>query len=161
MITQTGGHGDFRFPFELPRGSTSPLSRTEVIGVSIVADGVPEVQRRVREKLALGASQIKLTAGGGVSSPGPIGITAFSDAELRAAVEAARNWGTYVNVHACSTASVQQAIAGVAPAIDHGTPDRRRHGEADGGEGVLVEPAALPRRRGPDPAARSRPERRG
>ena len=120
MITQTGGHGDFRFPFELPRGNTSPLSRTEVLGASIVADGVPEVQRRVREQLALGASQIKLTAGGGVSSPGPVGITAFSDAELRAAVEAARNWGTYVTVHAYSTASVQQAIAAGVPVIDHG-----------------------------------------
>ena len=120
MITQTGGHGDFRFPFELPRGNTSPLSRTEVLGASIVADGVPEVQRRVREQLALGASQVKMTAGGGVSSPGPLAITAFSDAELRAAVEAARNWGTYVNVHAYSTASVQQAIAAGVPVIDHG-----------------------------------------
>jgi imidazolonepropionase-like amidohydrolase len=120
MITQTGGHGDFRFPFELPRGNTSPLSRTEVLGSSSIADGVPEVQRRVREQLALGASQIKLAAGGGVSSPGPVGITAFSDAELRAAVEAARNWGTYVNVHAYSTASVQQAIAAGVPVIDHG-----------------------------------------
>jgi len=120
MITQTGGHGDFRFPFELPRGNTSPLSRSEVLGASIIADGVPEVQRRVREQLALGASQIKLTAGGGVSSPGPLGITAFSDAELRAAVEAARNWGTYVTVHAYSTASVQQAISAGVPVIDHG-----------------------------------------
>ena len=120
MISQTGGHGDFRFPFELPRGETTPLSRAEVIGASIIADGVPEVQRRVREQLAVGASQVKLTAGGGVSSPGPVGITAFSDAELRAAVEAARNWGTYVNVHAYSTASVQQAIAAGVPVIDHG-----------------------------------------
>ena len=120
MITQTGGHGDFRFPFELPRGNTSPLSRTEVLGSSAIADGVSEVQRRVREQLALGASQIKLAAGGGVSSPGPVAITAFSDAELRAAVEAARNWGTYVNVHAYSTASVQQAIAAGVPVIDHG-----------------------------------------
>ncbi len=120
MISQTGGHGDFRFPFELPRGNTSPLSRSEVLGASIIADGVPEVQRRVREQLALGASQIKLTAGGGVSSPGPLGITAFSDAELRAAVEAARNWGTYVTVHAYSTASVQQAISAGVPVIDHG-----------------------------------------
>jgi imidazolonepropionase-like amidohydrolase len=120
MISQTGGHGDFRFPFELPRGNTSPLARSEVIGASIIADGVSEVQRRVREQLALGASQVKLTAGGGVSSPGPLGITAFSDAELRAAVEAARNWGTYVTVHAYSTASVQQAIAAGVPVIDHG-----------------------------------------
>ena len=119
-ITQTGGHGDFRFPFELPRGNTSPLSRSEIMGASIVADGVPEVQRRVREQLAVGASQVKLTAGGGVSSPGPVGITAFSDAELRAAVEAARNWGTYVTVHAYSTASVRQAIAAGVPVIDHG-----------------------------------------
>ena len=120
MITQTGGHGDFRFPFELPRGNADPLSRSEVMGASAIADGVPEVQRRVREQLALGASQVKMTAGGGVSSPGPMVVTAFSEAELRAAVEAAGNWGTYVAVHAYSPASIQQAISAGVKVIDHG-----------------------------------------
>src|SRR6478752_4137310 len=56
-----------------------------------------EVRVRAREQLMQGASQVKLTAGGGVSSPfSPIDVTTFTEAELRAAVEAAENWGTYV-----------------------------------------------------------------
>jgi imidazolonepropionase-like amidohydrolase len=41
-----------------------------------------------------GASQIKLTAGGGVASPfSPLDIVTFTEPELRAAVEAAEDWG--------------------------------------------------------------------
>ncbi len=35
----------------------------------MIADSPDEVRLRVREQLMLGASQIKLTAGGGVASP--------------------------------------------------------------------------------------------
>jgi imidazolonepropionase-like amidohydrolase len=69
MITITGGHGDFRQLSELPRTIGAPESRMERIGGSMVADSPDEVRTRVREQLMLGASQIKLTAGGGVASP--------------------------------------------------------------------------------------------
>jgi imidazolonepropionase-like amidohydrolase len=69
MITITGGHGDFRQPFEVPRRVGGPLTRGEQIGGSMIADSPDEVRLRVREQLMLGASQIKLTAGGGVASP--------------------------------------------------------------------------------------------
>ena len=40
-------------------------------------------------------------AGGGIASPyDPIDVTQYTEAELRAAVEAAEDWGTYVMVHA-------------------------------------------------------------
>src|SRR5262245_2055351 len=101
VITITSGHGDFRQLSELPRTIGGPLSRMEQIGASAVADSPDEVRVRVREQLMQGASQIKLTAGGGVSSPhSPIDASTFTEAELRAAVEAAENWGTYVTVHA-------------------------------------------------------------
>src|SRR5215470_1389444 len=94
VITVTGGHGDFRQLSELPR-TIGTLSRMEQIGASMVADSPDEVRLRVREQLMQGASQIKLTAGGGVSSPhSPIDASTFTEAELRAAVEAAENWGT-------------------------------------------------------------------
>ena len=52
-----------------------------------------------------GASQIKLTAGGGVASPfSPLDVSTFTEPELRAAVEAAENWGTYVATHAYTPA---------------------------------------------------------
>src|SRR5262245_33081133 len=112
IITITGGHGDFRQLYELPRTIGGPLSRMEQIGGSAVADSPDEVRVRVREQLMQGASQIKLTAGGGVSSPhSPIDASTFTEAELRAAVEAAENWGTYVTVHAFTPAAIQRAIA--------------------------------------------------
>jgi len=63
MITVTSGHGDFHQMFELPRTIGGPLSRIEQIGGAAIADSPDEV--RVRKQLMQGASQIKLTAGGG------------------------------------------------------------------------------------------------
>jgi imidazolonepropionase-like amidohydrolase len=87
----------------------------------VIADGPDEVRKRVREQLMLGASQIKLAAGGGVSSMyDPIDVSQYTEAEFRAAVEAAENWGTYVTVHAYTPRAIQTAIAGGVQCIDHG-----------------------------------------
>jgi imidazolonepropionase-like amidohydrolase len=121
VITVTSGHGDFRQTFELPRKIGSPLSRIEKLGASMIADSPDEVRVRVREQLMQGASQIKLTAGGGVASPhSPLDVSTFTEPELRAAVEAAENWGTYVTVHAYTPASIQRAIAAGVKCIEHG-----------------------------------------
>lgn len=121
MITVTSGHGDFRQPFELPRTLGSAQTRMEQIGGSMVADSPDEVRLRVREQLMLGATQIKLTAGGGVASPhSPLDVSTFTEPELRAAVEAAENWGTYVTVHAYTPASIKRAISAGAKCIEHG-----------------------------------------
>src|SRR5580692_3025057 len=121
LITVTSGHGDFRQLSELPRTIGGMLSRMEQLGGSMIADSPDEVRVRVREQLMQGASQIKLTAGGGVSSPfSPIDVVTFTDAELRAAVEAAENWGTYVTVHAFTPAAIQRAIAAGVKCIEHG-----------------------------------------
>lgn len=120
MITVTSGHGDFRTSSELPRDESRPVSRMEKIGGSMVADSPDEVRRRVREQLMLGASQIKLTAGGGVSSPhSPLDVSTFTPQELEAAVEAAGNWGTYVAVHAYTPAAVRRAIDAGVKVIEH------------------------------------------
>src|ERR1700720_1138222 len=121
FISQTSGHGDFRFLFELPRTPGGPLSHSEVVGVAAIADSPDEVRLRAREQLRQGASQIKLMAGGGVNSPhNPIESTQYTEAEIRAAVEAAENWGTYVTVHAYTPRSIRQAVAGGVKCIEHG-----------------------------------------
>jgi imidazolonepropionase-like amidohydrolase len=121
VITVTSGHGDFRQLTELPRTIGGMLSRMEQIGASMVADTPDEVRIRTREQLMQGASQIKLTAGGGVSSPfSPIDVSTFTEPELRAAVEAAENWGTYVTVHAFTPAAIQRSIAAGVKCIEHG-----------------------------------------
>jgi imidazolonepropionase-like amidohydrolase len=121
FISQTSGHGDFRFSFELPRTLGGPLSHSEVEGIAAIADSPDEVRLRSREQLRQGASQIKLMAGGGVSSPyNPIESTQYTEPELRAAVEAAENWGTYVTVHAYTPRAIRQAVAAGVKCIDHG-----------------------------------------
>lgn len=121
IITVTGGHGDFRQPFELPRTLGTPQSRGEQLGAAMIADSPDEVRVRVREQLMSGATQIKLTGGGGVASPhSPLDVSTFTEPELRAAVEAAGNWGTYVTVHAYTPATVQRAIAAGVQCIEHG-----------------------------------------
>jgi imidazolonepropionase-like amidohydrolase len=121
MITITGGHGDFRQLNELPRVLGGPPSRIEQIGGAMIADSPDEVRVRAREQLMQGATQVKLTAGGGVASPfSPLDVATFTEPELRAAVEAAENWGTYVAVHAYTPIAIQRSIAAGVKCIEHG-----------------------------------------
>ncbi|WP_242479346.1 metal-dependent hydrolase family protein [Lamprobacter modestohalophilus] len=120
FISQSGGHGDFRLPSELP-AAPDAFSFSERVGAAVIADSPDAVRKRAREQLALGASQIKLMAGGGVaSSYDPLDVTQYTVPELRAAVEAAENWGTYVAVHAYTPRAVRQAIEAGVASIEHG-----------------------------------------
>lgn len=120
IISVTGGHGDFRSPEELPRTIGTADSRMETMGDTAIADTPDEVRTRVREQLMRGASQIKLTAGGGVSSPhSPLDVVTFTPEELRAAVQGANNWGTYVTAHAYTPAAIKQSIEAGVQCIEH------------------------------------------
>lgn len=120
MITVTSGHGDFRTSHDLPRSPGGTPSQQEELGASMVADSPDEVRMRTREQLFQGAAQIKLTAGGGVSSPhSPLDVMTFTEPELRAATEAAGNWGTYVTVHAYTPQTIQPAIRAGVRCIEH------------------------------------------
>ncbi|KRA97924.1 hydrolase [Devosia sp. Root685] len=119
MLTVTSGHGDFRGFEDLPRriGELEPM---ETAGMAMVVDSPDEVRLRTREQLMQGASQIKMTAGGGVASPySPLDVSTFTDEEIRAATEAAANWGTYVGVHAYTPQAVQTAINSGVKVIEH------------------------------------------
>jgi imidazolonepropionase-like amidohydrolase len=68
-----------------------------------------------------GASQIKLAGGGGVSSNhDPLDVTQFNEAELRAAVEAAEDWNTYVAIHVYTPRAIQRALRAGVASIEHG-----------------------------------------
>ena len=122
MISVTSGHGDFRQASDLPRKQGTPGAVGDQDGDSAIADSPDEVRMRVREQLMRGAAHIKLTAGGGVSSPhSPLDVVTFTPAELRAATEAAGNWGTYVTVHAYTADAIRQAIESGVKVIEHGS----------------------------------------
>lgn len=121
MISQTSGHGDFRALTERSRRFGGTLSRAEMMGAAFIADGRDEVLTATRENLRHGASQIKLMAGGGVSSLyDPIDVTQYTLDEMSAAVEAAADWGTYVTVHAYTPRAVQRAIQAGVKCVEHG-----------------------------------------
>jgi imidazolonepropionase-like amidohydrolase len=120
IISVTSGHGDFRKVRDLPRTLGAPGSFIDHSGHSTIADSPDEVRLRVREQLMRGAVHIKLTAGGGVSSPhSPLDVVTFNPLELKAAVDAAGNWGTYVMVHAYTPAAIGQAVEAGVKVIEH------------------------------------------
>lgn len=120
-ISQTGGHGDFGFVYDLPTALGGAESRAEQIGFMRVADGADRVLVAVRQQLKLGASQIKLMVGGGVASLyDPLYTLQFTPAELRAAVEAAQDYGTYVATHVYTVAGIRRAVEAGVKSIEHG-----------------------------------------
>ena len=137
MISQTGGHGDFRMRYEVPLAASNALSHAEAFGAAMIADGPDEVRRRVREQLMLGASQIKVIAGGGVTSLyDPIDSTQYSEQEMRVAVEAASDWGTYVMAHVYTPKGIMRAIRAGIQSIEHGQLADRACAQLMADEGI-------------------------
>ncbi len=123
FISQTCGHGDCRSSraqVVLPTGEhISPYMRS---GGSVIADGVPEMLKAVREQLFLGASQIKLMVGGGFASRyDPIQTVQFTYEEMKAAVDASADFGTYVMAHLYTPQSMQRAAKAGIKSFEHAT----------------------------------------
>jgi len=120
MISQTGGHFDYRLPNQVPdrAGKIDYWGRD---GMNAVADGVPEVRKRAREAAMLGASQIKIAGGGGVASAyDPLDVRQFSLEEMQAIVDVAESYNTYVAAHIFTDDAVQMAVKAGLKSIEHG-----------------------------------------
>jgi imidazolonepropionase-like amidohydrolase len=116
-ISQTGGHGDIR-----PKGAMQLMCPCAGLGLlGTLADGVGAVRRAAREQIRNGATQIKIMAGGGISSPtDPIDGTQFSLEELRALCEEAEAANLYAMAHAYSPRSITRAVQAGVKSIEHG-----------------------------------------
>jgi imidazolonepropionase-like amidohydrolase len=81
-----------------------------------------------------------------VASPhSPLDVSTFTEDELRAAVQAAENWGTYVTVHAYTPIAMQRAIAAGVKVIEHGHLMDEASAKLMAEKGILVELPALHR----------------
>jgi imidazolonepropionase-like amidohydrolase len=120
-VSQTSGHFDYRAHQAVPAGNADPLAywyRTRLLSL---ADGVPEMLKRVRENLRMGAAQIKLATGGGVSSVyDPLDVAEYTVEEIKAAVDAAADWNTYVAVHVMTDRAIRKSIEAGVKSIEHG-----------------------------------------
>jgi imidazolonepropionase-like amidohydrolase len=121
MISQTSGHSDLRTAAN-PSRMLDPASRSyfEQLGMVVVADGRSAVLQAARENLRRGATQIKIAVGGGVASySDPLDVTQYTDDEIRAAVEAAKDWGTYVAAHVYNSDGIRRAVDNGVRSIEH------------------------------------------
>lgn len=117
-VSQTGGHGDFRGRAESGYGCACC---TGLSLFSVMADGVPEVVKAVREELRKGADHIKIMLSGGVASPNdPLYSLQYREDEIDAAVQEATRWGSYVCAHAYSDEAVRRGIELGVRTIEHG-----------------------------------------
>lgn len=117
-ISQTGGHGDPRSPAD----QRDPCSCVHLVaGIGRVADGVPEVRRAVRDEIRLGADQIKIMAGGGVSSQSdPLDQLQYSMEELEAVVDEATRSRTYAMAHVYTADGIRRCVEAGVRTIEHG-----------------------------------------
>jgi len=120
-LSQTSGHFDFRGPNDVPEEPNAALSYVQKVGHTIIADGVPEVIKRTREVLRMGATQIKAMAGGGVSSLyDPLDVTEYTFEEAKAICDVAKSWNTYVMIHVNTDAAIQMWVKAGAKSVEHG-----------------------------------------
>ena len=120
-LGQTGGHFDLTPYSDVPRNPGAPLSYWERNGLFAIGDGVPEVTKKAREILRMGASQIKIAGGGGVTSTyDPLDVTQYTYEEMKAIVDVAENWNTYVAAHIFTDEAIQIAIKAGVKSIEHG-----------------------------------------
>jgi imidazolonepropionase-like amidohydrolase len=111
-ITVTGGGGevtgfasDVVVPAEMRRG---------------VANSETEVRQRVRELISGGATFIKVIATGAVLTAGTTpGAAEYSEAEIRAAVDEAAQYGIFVTAHAHGAEGIKRAVRAGVRSIEH------------------------------------------
>lgn len=114
-LSQTCGHGD-----NDAAHANRDIQYRAPMGV-VLCDGVAEVQRAVREQFYLGASQIKIMAGGGMSSIcDPVATLQFSFEEMKAITAAAADYGSYVLAHLYTPNCMQRAVKAGVKSLEHG-----------------------------------------
>lgn len=132
LISQTGGHGDFRNPHTRDdhAGHMLMCGCGLANALAAVVDGVDAVRRVVRENLRRGASFIKFTASGGVASTGDrLDSVQFSDEEIAAIVDEVNRHGVYCTAHIHPDVAIKRAVRLGVQCIEHGTliePDTAR-----------------------------------
>lgn len=115
IIATTGGHGD-------PSNALADKLSLEPRYLTGVVNGVDECRQAVRQRYKEGSDCIKITATGGVLSLAKSGkAPQFTEEEIRAIVETAKDYGFHVAAHAHGTEGMKRAVKAGVTTIEHGT----------------------------------------
>ncbi len=114
-IATTGGHGD-------PSNGLADKYTLDNQYLTGVVNGVDECRQAVRQRYKEGSDCIKITATGGVLSIAKNGkAPQFTEEEIRAIVETAKDYGFHVAAHAHGAEGIKRAVKGGVTTIEHGT----------------------------------------
>jgi imidazolonepropionase-like amidohydrolase len=121
ILSMTGGHGDFRLMSD-SQHTHGYCSCGSVNSLCVIADGVDECLKAVREELRRGAHCIKIMGSGGVASPtDPIWMNQYREDEIRAIVQECAERRTYVASHCHPADAVRRSVTYGVRCIEHGT----------------------------------------
>ena len=114
-IATTGGHADPTNGYRADlMGDPGPEAG--------VANGPDECRKAVRQRYKEGSDLIKITATGGVLSVAKSGSNPqFTEEEIKAIVQTAKDYGFRVAVHAHGAEGMKRAIRAGVNSIEHGT----------------------------------------
>ncbi|MBI3782424.1 MAG: amidohydrolase family protein [Deltaproteobacteria bacterium] len=117
-LSQTGGHGDWREPYQ----QMQPLEGVYgLVSVPRICDSPDSMRLAAREMLRMGAYGIKLMAGGGCMSPtDEIEHTQFTIEEMAAACYEARTVGKIALAHVYTPQGIMNAVRAGVRSIEHG-----------------------------------------
>jgi len=114
-IATTGGHAD-------PTNGLKGVYRRDASPLEGVINGTDDARKAVRQRYKDGADLIKLTATGGVLSLAASGQNPqFTDEELKAIVETAKDYNMVVTVHAHGAEGMKRAVLAGVNSVEHGT----------------------------------------
>jgi len=85
-----------------------------------IADGVPEVLRVVRQQIAAGADVIKMYASTGTDDD-TTGFETYSYDEIKAAVDAAHQFGKKIAIHSYGPDGARDAVRAGTDSLEHAT----------------------------------------
>lgn len=115
IISSTGGHGD------VTNGLREDLLGDPGIDDGI-ANGVDACVKAIRQRYKEGNDLIKITASGGVLSMEKDGTGAqYSEEEIKAMVQTAKDYGMKVAAHAHGAEAIKRAVRAGVTSIEHGT----------------------------------------
>ncbi|WP_052771980.1 amidohydrolase family protein [Vibrio mexicanus] len=117
-IAPIGGHSDVGLQ---SRRLTDSPQNLELLGIMSTPAGVAEIHEQARHNFRQGGQFVKVFQSGGVSSKfDPWQYQSLLDEELKAAVDIANSYGSYVATHAYSDKALHQALDTGVLSIEHG-----------------------------------------
>ncbi len=119
MLTQTGGHADWRGEMQNAL-EACPCCPPLQSRFTAIVDGEDAVRKAARNEFRRGARQLKLICSGGVNTPGrSVDMLSFTDSEIRAAVEEATRFNSYVFAHCHPDAAIRRCAELGIRCIEH------------------------------------------